>query len=90
MLTYIHTHAAYTFVQVQSRAEPPKKKVRSEEIERQRREARSHVGLTETMLSLNPARTKQVRNLPDVCNLFTDIKHLFAVLKAQKWREVQT
>jgi hypothetical protein len=47
-------------LQAQLRAEPPKKKVRSEEIERQKRDARVHVGLTETMLSVNPLRTMQV------------------------------
>lgn len=40
-----------------SRAEPPPKKVRSEEIERQRQVARLTVGLKATNTSLNPERT---------------------------------
>lgn len=48
---------AFHHPQEKSRAEPPPKKVRSEEIERARQNARLTVGLTATNTSCNPHRT---------------------------------
>jgi len=45
--------------QERAKAQPPPKKVRSEEIEKARQDARLTVGLTATMVSCNPERTRQ-------------------------------